>query len=666
MATTLNMVTVGNDFVLRVKVGMVQYSNNSVQWDYMDLTTCRNIVFNISCTKHDIDINLPYTIDQTDHAVISATVRAEMLHANSIYNFSITGIDSAGYRWTYISPKQQSFITTNVSQDSANAYTELAFTAGMIMPLAAQGKDGFTPYIGQNNNWWINGEDTGVSAVADIDLTDYASKQYVDDAIDNIDIPEVDLTGYATEAYVTNAIENIDLPQVDLTGYATEAYVTNAIDNIDIPEVDLTYYYTKSETDAEITNAIENIEIPVTDEMIDGNANYIRGNIAFDGGSSWYILSDNYDQATQITDTIPNGLDTGVELADDIKVEVRFSVGMDMPGPAYSIGYCPLFAQSPIDDYVYFRMGLEGNHCQVMINNNQYNFNAVYNTGEDINYNDRIYTYGATLAYGFIDGRQASDYSTASLSWETAMAQRSETDIHFIVPFNLYQFIYNIKFYKNNVLIANMIPTTTQNGDGFYDEVRDIDIVSPYMKFCKRNSGYYTREFTQRLISDRISGLDLWGPVNQIYEHYDCSQSIDKILNGDTITTGWDIQNLWECSFNHDARKAQPVYKNSPISWYIDKDDNNQTLKTYYRFWNRDDGLYYNVTVQWTYLGDDTSSALLDQSVTTSYTTEEYATTSYVNSHIPQVPSIETMTQSQYDALVADDLADQDTLYIIL
>ena len=36
---------------------------------------------------------------------------------------------------------------------------------------------------------------------------------------------------------------------VDLTGYATEEYVDNAISSIDIPDVDLTDYYTKTEVD---------------------------------------------------------------------------------------------------------------------------------------------------------------------------------------------------------------------------------------------------------------------------------------------------------------------------------------------------------------------------------------------------------------------------------
>ena len=59
--------------------------------------------------------------------------------------------------------------------------------------------------------------------------------------------PQVDLTGYATEDYVDKAVSNV---KVDLTGYATEDYVDNAIANIDIPEVDLSSYYTKNEVDS--------------------------------------------------------------------------------------------------------------------------------------------------------------------------------------------------------------------------------------------------------------------------------------------------------------------------------------------------------------------------------------------------------------------------------
>jgi plastocyanin len=46
-------------------------------------------------------------------------------------------------------------------------------------------------------------------------------------------ISEVDLTGLATEDYVDTAIDNIEIPEVDLTGLATEDYVDTALNNLE-------------------------------------------------------------------------------------------------------------------------------------------------------------------------------------------------------------------------------------------------------------------------------------------------------------------------------------------------------------------------------------------------------------------------------------------------
>lgn len=45
----------------------------------------------------------------------------------------------------------------------------------------------------------------------------------------SIGATDIDLSGYATEEYVNNAIEAIEIPEADLTGLATEEYVNNAI-----------------------------------------------------------------------------------------------------------------------------------------------------------------------------------------------------------------------------------------------------------------------------------------------------------------------------------------------------------------------------------------------------------------------------------------------------
>lgn len=83
-----------------------------------------------------------------------------------------------------------------------------------------------------------------------VDLTGYATEQYVQDEIAKI--PETDLSNYATKKYVDDAVDNID---VDLTGYATEKYVQEQIENIEIPEAtggkEEVYVGTEEPTDSE-------------------------------------------------------------------------------------------------------------------------------------------------------------------------------------------------------------------------------------------------------------------------------------------------------------------------------------------------------------------------------------------------------------------------------
>ena len=69
--------------------------------------------------------------------------------------------------------------------------------------------------------------------------------------------------GLASTDYVDESVKNV---KVDLTGYATEEFVNNAINNIDFPETDLSNYYNKEETTNLINQAIESIpEVDVSD-----------------------------------------------------------------------------------------------------------------------------------------------------------------------------------------------------------------------------------------------------------------------------------------------------------------------------------------------------------------------------------------------------------------
>ena len=61
-----------------------------------------------------------------------------------------------------------------IAKAEINADGELVitYTDGEVVNLGkvvgADGKDGLTPFIGENGNWWIGEKDTGVKAVADV------------------------------------------------------------------------------------------------------------------------------------------------------------------------------------------------------------------------------------------------------------------------------------------------------------------------------------------------------------------------------------------------------------------------------------------------------------------------------------------------------------------
>jgi len=627
MATTLNKVTVGNDFVLKIKVGLVQYGNNTVSWDYMDLTTCRNIVFNISCTKHNIDINLPFTIDSEDHSVISAIVRAELLHANSIYNFTISGLDSNGYRWTYISPKQQSFLTTAVTEEtSAAAYTELAFTAGMIMPLAAQGKDGHTPYIGENNNWWINGVDTGISAISNIDVLDnYSTTAEIETMLDS----------YYTKTETDDLLDN-----VDLTGYATETYVDNAINNIDFPDAD-------------------------------GNTvNYIKSNIGDYDGSGYYL--DKYgNRVNEVQDYSEHFiLDTGVKLTNDIEIEITCSNCIELPGIWYNWSYNVLMVYDPDTDKKVIAMCPEGGnndlHMQVCYNNYSYNFTFYPDYNRNV---DSIHTYKISLNTASIDGHnkfsyEGQDQSTITgVDWEDWMQNEGLSDLTIkCLPSPDRWYIYGLKIWKAGTLIRDYVPVTTDNGDGFHENVSNTDIISPEMRFEKRYVDTYSRNYITGLrssINQETQGFvdtRIWqqAPV-------DCTNVINRILSEDTPTRWDEVIDLWEVSHNQDYHKhGRGRYYDCDIDTYLDKDENTQHNIATYRFWHPIQEKYYTITISYDY--NDERGNLLS----CTYEVSDYATKTYVDNAIANIPGGSTpdlsnyVTNSSLQTTLADYVTDTD------
>lgn len=89
-------------------------------------------------------------------------------------------------------------------------------------------------------------------------ISDEAVAAAVEKYMDENDI-KVDLTGYATEEYVQEQIEGIEIPETDLTGYATEKYVDEAVAAIEIPDNSIALASGKTITDADTMAQIKTI-----------------------------------------------------------------------------------------------------------------------------------------------------------------------------------------------------------------------------------------------------------------------------------------------------------------------------------------------------------------------------------------------------------------------
>lgn len=610
MATGINRVTVGNDFTLKVKVGLVQYDNNDINWTYMDLSKCKDIKFNISCTPHNVDIDLDYEIDKDDSSIISALVKAEYLHKNSIYNFSITGLDAAGYRWTYISPRAQSFVTTDSSQDSYGHYTELSFTAGMIMPLAPAGQDGFTPYIGENGNWFINGQDTGHSSTGEVDLSEYSTTVEIENMLDSY------YTKNETDTKIQEAVDDIDL-----TGYATENYVDNAINNIDLPEVS-------------------------------GNTiNYIKSNIYDFNGEGYYL--DEYGNISSRIDNYTRHyiFDTGVELTNDIEFEIITSTDVSLPGVWYHWSYRILNVGNIDTDNRVLCLGYEG------FSNSNFNMEVYANDiticglrssmNNDI---DSVHVIKISMNTASIDG-EVQWNNDGSVNWEDEISRKDLDDktIKFLPSTGQY-YVYGLKIWKNGVLIKDYVPIKTDNGDGFHENVGNTDIVSQEMIFGSRDTNVFLKNAVYTKIDQKYN--DSLGytetRISQL-SPVDCTSTINEILADTSPTTNitrWDqVTPLWEVSHNADHHyHGRGRYYDCDIDAYLDKDETTQHNIATYRLWHPIEKRYYTITISYDY--NDERGNLISCT------------------YNPELAFV-SISQNDYDTLLNNGQIDQNTVYII-
>lgn len=151
---------------------------------------------------------------------------------NQVDNLDIEAVKEEGVATITITKKDG-------SQESVEIYDGDIGTGG-----------GTSDYLQLENKPYINNiELTGNKTLEDLNIQpkgDYLTE-----------IP----SEYVTENELNDAINNIDIPDVDLTGYATEEYVDDSIANIDVPEPDLSNYYTKEEVDNVVANAGGNDDI---------------------------------------------------------------------------------------------------------------------------------------------------------------------------------------------------------------------------------------------------------------------------------------------------------------------------------------------------------------------------------------------------------------------
>ena len=111
-------------------------------------------------------------------------------------------------------------------------------------------------------------------ATGDIDLSDYVTKAELQAKLDALHI-NIDLSAYATKEELTNALNNIDL-----SAYATKEYVTDAINNAQLggdgSSVDLSIYAKKSDLDSKADTQHTHTMSDITDYTAPDLSSYAK------------------------------------------------------------------------------------------------------------------------------------------------------------------------------------------------------------------------------------------------------------------------------------------------------------------------------------------------------------------------------------------------------
>lgn len=187
----------------------------------------------------------------------------------------------------------------------------------------------------------------------------------------------VDLTGYATEEYVDNAIEGIDLPDMtqyvqytdlpSLEGYATEEYVDNAIANIDIPSGG------GGSVAVDGVTIIQNDDGTISTAMGGGKTMVDAGQVLFTGeASDWYhdptgnsyVKSQNIRLLTTLDATKSYKVHIVVTRKDDGSVEdIEFdAVSSNGSNTSFYVLNSTYFSRFQIESAGYIWVELKGGY----------------------------------------------------------------------------------------------------------------------------------------------------------------------------------------------------------------------------------------------------------------------------------------------------------------
>ena len=144
-----------------------------------------------------------------------------------------------------------------------------------------------------------------------VDLSGYATEEYVDNAVGAIEIPEVDLSNHYTKEETRNLIE------ADLAYYATKTYVDQKIAEAELggEDVDLSGYYTKEETDTAISNADALLREDIIDVMTN---NYIHKNIL---ETRFQVIEENHYTKEETDKAIKDAVDA-IEIPEAEEVDL--------------------------------------------------------------------------------------------------------------------------------------------------------------------------------------------------------------------------------------------------------------------------------------------------------------------------------------------------------